>query len=400
MFMQKSDILEIRKRFAKEKVTFDNIAGCYVDASKNKLCQFNQSFLNLPEEELFKYLDIAKKSLSGSIGNHMIEYEFPTMEETVGGRQQVLMALRDGYNNDSLLDAYYDQIIENYVTDENYLILIFHDNYDIIRKASDNSELDESEEVYQYLLIAVCPVSLDKPALKYDSDMQSVISRERDLVVGAPEMSVLFPAFTERSTDIHSCLVYHKNPNEVHTEFITECLGCDPIKTASEIREEFYGIIRSNFDNEEQAEKAVLSATRDIHDTIVSQFQEGNRIVELSANDIVDMISEDNRFDESVRASIAEAYDKKFSENLRSDIIVDEGMLKKNEEKLHIIELEDTVAELHEQLNKSDFVNTDTVEISAPDAISDDIQITTVDGKRYICIPLDNIEVFVNGRSM
>lgn len=398
--MQKSDVLEIKKRFTKEKVTFDNIAGCYVDGSKNKVCTFNQSFLNLPEEEMFKYLDIAKKSLSGSIENNLIEYEFPTVEEASGGKQQILMGLRDGYNNDALLDAYYDHIIESYATIENYLILVFHDNYDVIKKTTDHDSLDESEEVYQYLLIAICPVTLDKPALTYDQNAQGVISRERDLVVGAPEMSLTFPAFTDRSTDIHSCMLYHKNPKEVHTEFIENVLGCDPIKTASEIREEFYGIIRSNFDNEEQAEKAVLSATKDIHEIITSQFEEGNRIVELTSKDIADMIADDNRFDDDTRESIAKAYDAKFSENLSSDIIVDETMLRKNEEKLHILELEDTVADLSQQIGSGMTKNTDVVDVTVPDELADDVVIRNVDGLECLCIPIEDVQAFVNGHGV
>ena len=51
--MNKSEVLELKKRFAKEKVSFDNLAGCYVDASKNKVCKFNGSFLNLEEEDFF-----------------------------------------------------------------------------------------------------------------------------------------------------------------------------------------------------------------------------------------------------------------------------------------------------------------------------------------------------------
>lgn len=395
--MNKADVLELRKRFAKEKVTFDNLAGCYVDASKNKVCKFNGSFLTLPDEEFFKYLDIAKKALSGTIGNNIMEYEFPSIEEAAGGRQQGLMALRDGFNNDTILDAYYDHIIETYEYTGNYLILVFHDNYDVITKTSDKQNLDESEEVYQYLLIAICPVELDKPALRYNSDIQIVESRERDLIVEPPVTSILFPAFTERSSDIHSVIVCNKNPKEPHHEFIENGLGCEAAKTISEMREEFYSIIRSNFDNEEQAEKAVLSATKDIHDTVVSRYEEGHRTVELSSDDIVDMISEDNRFNEEIQKSIAEAYDK-LDENLTADILIDESLLKKNEETIHILELEDTVVELNEKLNAAEFVNTDTVDVKVPDTIVGDVCVKEIEGKKFVCIPADDIETYVNGR--
>ena len=44
---------------------------------KNILLKFNETFLNLEEDEFFKYLEIAKKSLSGRIGNNLLELEFP-----------------------------------------------------------------------------------------------------------------------------------------------------------------------------------------------------------------------------------------------------------------------------------------------------------------------------------
>ena len=37
---------------------------------------FRGTFLNLDEEEFFKYLEIAKKTLSGTIGNQLLELSF------------------------------------------------------------------------------------------------------------------------------------------------------------------------------------------------------------------------------------------------------------------------------------------------------------------------------------
>ena len=392
--MNKKDVLELKKRFVKEKVTFDHLSGCYVDATKNKVCTFSGSFLNLPEEQFFKYLEIAKKSLSGTIGNNIMEYEFPSIEEASDGKQTALMVLRDGFDNDALLDAYYDHIIANYEYTGNYLILIYHDNYDVMTKTEDNQNLDESEEVYQYLLIAICPVELDKPALCYNEDAQNVESRKRDWIVGAPATSILFPAFTDRSSDIHSVVVYNKNPKESHPEFIENGLGCAVAKTIADMRDDFQSIIRSNFDNEEQADKAVLAATKDIHDVIVSQYEEGNRIVTLNSDDISDMLADDNRFSEDVRNNIAEAYSK-LDNNLSSDVIVDESLLKKNENALHILELEDTIAEL-----SGDFINTDTVDIKVPDAIRNDVCVKDIDGNKFICIPAEDVEAYVNGKEL
>ena len=52
------------------------MCGCYVDASKEKVVTFRETFLNLEDEEFHKYLEIAGKCLSGTLGNNLLELEF------------------------------------------------------------------------------------------------------------------------------------------------------------------------------------------------------------------------------------------------------------------------------------------------------------------------------------
>ena len=394
--MIQNEVTEIKKIMTKNDCCIHGLAGCYVDASKNKICKFNGKFLTLDEAVFYKYLEIAKKALSGTIGNNIIEYEFPLCEESAGGRQSDLMTLMDSYNDDTALDAYYDHIIDTYDYAGNYLILIFHDNYDVVTKTKDKKSLDESEEVYQYLLIAVCPVELDKPALYYNKSVQTMESKEQDWIVGAPMTSLLFPVFSDRTTDIHSIIVNSKNVKESHPEFVENGLGCHPVKPVSEMREEFYSIIRSNFDNEELAEKAVVSAAKDISYIVKNNFEDVHRKYELKSNDIVNMLSGDNRFNDAVKDSIADAYDK-LDGNLTADILVDNSLLKKNEDTIQILELEDRVVELNQKLNAKNSVDTNAIDITVPDFISDDACVKAIDGKKFVCVPVGDIDVYVNG---
>ena len=48
----------------------------------------------------------------------------------------------------------------------------------------------------------------------------------RDWVVGKPELGFLFPAFNDRSTDLHGALYYSKNVNDLHDSFMEQLLGC------------------------------------------------------------------------------------------------------------------------------------------------------------------------------
>ncbi len=223
--MNKKDVSELKRRLKKESCTITRMCGCYVDSERNRVVKLDETFLNLDEEEFFKYLEIAKKTLSGTIGNNLLELPFPMEEEAPGGRQQFLMALRSSsLLQEELLERFYDLVIDNYEYAGNYLILIFHDAYDVITKTSDNNKIDESEEVYEYLIGAVCPVSLSKPGLGYRADQNRIGPRVRDWVVGMPESGFIFPAFTDRSADIHAVMTYHKNAKEPHAEFMENIL--------------------------------------------------------------------------------------------------------------------------------------------------------------------------------
>ena len=66
--MNKKEVLELKRRFKKDAATFTRVCGCYVDGNHNKICKFGNTFLNLEEDEYYKYLEIANKALSGTLG--------------------------------------------------------------------------------------------------------------------------------------------------------------------------------------------------------------------------------------------------------------------------------------------------------------------------------------------
>ena len=173
--MNKREIAEIKKLFTKERCCINRLAGCYVDAEKNKVLKFREAFLSLPEEEMYKYLDIFRKALSGTIGKNLINMEFPLEQEMGEGTQKSLLALRDsGLQEDVILESFYDRIIETWYHPENYLILLIHGSYDIPMKTSDGLEMeDASEYVYDFVLCCLCPVALSKAgALLQRGDQQ------------------------------------------------------------------------------------------------------------------------------------------------------------------------------------------------------------------------------------
>ena len=104
--------------------------------------------------------------------------------------------------------------------------------------------------VYEHLLCSICPVKLSKAGVCYNEETNSIMDRIRDWIVEVPQKGFLFPAFTDRNSDIHSLLYYSKNPEELQPEFVEEFLGCRIPLTAKTQKESFHTIIEETLGNE------------------------------------------------------------------------------------------------------------------------------------------------------
>ena len=124
--MNKRDVLELKKRLTKKDCTFTKMSGCYVNSNKEIVLSFTEDFRDLREEEYYKYLDIASKILSGTIGNNLLKLDFSNEAEEVGAIQQMLLGIRESsLLNEGLLDTFYKHVIDNFYYVGNYLILLF-----------------------------------------------------------------------------------------------------------------------------------------------------------------------------------------------------------------------------------------------------------------------------------
>lgn len=414
--MTKKDVLELKRRFKKSECTFTRLCGCYVNGEKEIVLNIGETFLNLEEEEFYKYLDIAKKTLSGTVGNNLLELIFPLEEEEPGGKQQFLMGLREsGLKNEGLLESFYQHIIDTYDYAGNYLILIFHDAYDVMRKTSDNNKLDESEEVYEYLLCAICPVTLSKPALGYLESENRIGPRIRDWVVGAPENGFVFPAFTDRSTDIHSIMYYTRNPKDPHPEFMELGLGCDPKPTATEQKETFKCIINNAIAPIEQEEGHYFM---EIQENLNSLIEEKEAIDDnscepllLTSHTIQEVLVESG-IPEDVTSVIERSYTEEFGDTPpHVEHLIDSKALAANVHRKREKELVQQVQTLQQKLEETQQDDTQPVTLPA-DELSEDYDVILnvkpekvdqissqiIDGKKCLVIPIDeNEHATVNG---
>ena len=284
--MIKKEIAEIKRQFTPANCSISRICGCYVDGEKNKKADFKEAFLSLPEEDMFKYFELLRKNLSGTLGKNLINLEFPLAAEEEGGPHEFLLKLRNSrLQNDTLLDAFYDRIIENYDYVGNYLILLIHDAYDIPGKTSDGIEMeDASDEVYSYILCSICPVDLSKPGLSYNELEGSFQNRIRDWVVQMPQLGFLFPAFNDRSTDLHSTLYYSKDAEELKENFVDLMLGCPLPLSAGGQKETFQSLVEETL-----GDTCDIETVKNIHEKmneIVQEHKEDPEPVVLDKNEV------------------------------------------------------------------------------------------------------------------
>lgn len=414
-YMNKKDILELKRRFKKEACTFTRLCGCYVDADHNKVVNFGETFLNLDDEEFYKYLEIAKKVLSGTIGNNLLELEFPMAEEAPGGRQQFLMGLRESaLKNDDLMETFYDQVIDSYDYVGNYLILVFHDAYDVMTKTSDNNKLDESEEVYEYLLCAICPVSLTKPGLGYREDENRIGPRIRDWVVGVPDTGFVFPAFTDRSTDIHSVMFYTRDAKTPHSEFMEAGLGCGSKLTATEKKLTFQSIVKEVIGEEDEESEALFMDIQENLNEMIPAAEEETEEPEpvIVTTTAISTVLTESGVSEEQAAVIEKTYEEVFKEELpEAGHLIDPKLIEANEKRKEKLELIQQVESLKHQLEETrtlpvaESEDDDAPAVKTYDVILrvkpekvTQIHSQIIDGKKCLVIPMDEDEhAAVNG---
>lgn len=271
--MISKEILEIKKQFTPENCAITRLCGCYVDHEKNRKFEVNRSFLTMEEDEAFKYFEIFKQTLTGTLGKKLMNMDFPLHQEEPGGTQEFLYRLRQSQLNDeALLDEFYNKIIDNFDYGENYYIILIHGIYDVPGKTSDGIEMfDASDNVYEYILCSICPVKLEKAGLSYDVDQNSIVGRNRDWVVDPPVKGFLFPAFNDRAADIHQALYFTKKPEELQPKLIEELLGSDIPLSAKNQKVTFNEVLSTTLEDE-----CDLNMVKVIHDNL-QEMVEANK---------------------------------------------------------------------------------------------------------------------------
>lgn len=200
--INREDMLELTRRMTVKRTSMTRIAGSYMDADGFIDGTFNTNFLKLSIKDKEKNLAIAKTIPFAATNTELKQYKFSKESMKTGGIWQLLMGIKtSGLKNDALLEKFYELVGESYETDHDYAIYVFHDCYDVPVKAADHERMWESEEVFEYIICAICPVSGD-----YEP--------------GKPECGFLFPAFTDRSEDRNHVNVFQAEGKQEYLQLL------------------------------------------------------------------------------------------------------------------------------------------------------------------------------------
>ncbi len=197
--INRGDMLELTRRMTLKRNCFHRIAGAYLDRDGGIDGTFNRHFLKLSDKDRQQYLEIAKTIPFSETNANLKEHFFSKEEQKPGGVWQMLSAIKESeLKNDALLDIFYELFAEKYTADSDYAIYLFYGSYDIPLKSSDGESLWDSEEVYRFLICAVCPVSKN-----YEPD--------------SPQYGFLFPALKDRSSDSDRANIFWADPANERT---------------------------------------------------------------------------------------------------------------------------------------------------------------------------------------
>ena len=269
--MNDKEIGEIRRHLRRDRSNITKIYGCFVNDNREIITEFSQSTGMMPENEGDKYFALFKRVLSGSVGKNLIDLSFKTAQVAQGAPEhKLLMDLREcKLSDDELLHGFFQKIIDTVTLEGNYLILIGCDSYDVPFKGKDDiSDADKSEEVYTYLICAICPVKQTKANLHYVPEEKLFHDGAMNQPVSAPVLGFLFPAFDNRSTNIYNAL-YYTHDIKVSQDSLIEALFNTPVPMpAAEQKKCFEALLTTAL-----GEDCNLDVVQTVHDQLCERIE-------------------------------------------------------------------------------------------------------------------------------
>ena len=370
--MNKKETAEIKKNFSDKSGFFimERVLTGFIDAEKNLRYHHVNSCLTMPVEEHDVYDETLKKVLNTNVGKSFVEYEFPNEAYEEGKPQEMLYTLlRSELKDEVLCENFLNHIANNIAYTGPFAVITAYCTYTIRKKDKNDEYADGEDEIYNYLLTAICPVNTGSDGFVFDSFNNEIMKKmNTELIISkAPSDGFLYPVFSNRSSDINHVMYYAKSASKPNISVIEDVLGCTFVMSAENEKANFQSILKN-----------VVGDDLDY-------------MVIKTVNEKIQEVVEENE----------EETDKTVIDDLRlKDILTDIGVPQERVE---------MVAPVFEKvcgntpLTASNLVENKTV-LAAPGitvnikpSAADKVRTSVVDGRRCLLIDIDDPTIEING---
>ncbi|WP_044974235.1 DUF4317 family protein [Ruminococcus sp. HUN007] len=371
--MNKKELNEIKKNFNDDSGLFviNTFFSAYIDPEKNVKYKMSKPYSIIADDEREVITDSLKKVLTGTIGKHLVEYEFPLESFEDGKAQKILYDLVESKMKDeSLIDTFLEKITSNIDYAASFTLLAAHCTYSIMRKnRNDDDDPDNVTDEYNFIVTAVCPANTNDVGLFYDEESCTISKKTNNemIISKIPTDGFMYPVFSDRSPDVNHIMYFSKKADKPNISIIENVLDCVFVMSA---------------ENEKARFQQVLNAvcSDELNYNVITQVNDKIReVVELSRNE----------------TEAAKINDKQLKH-----ILSDAGV---SEEKLQALEpaYQQIVGET--DLTASNLAENRTV-VSTPDVtinIKKDaacrLRTSSIEGRNCLIIDLDDPNIVVNG---
>lgn len=248
--MNKKETAEIKKNFSDKSGFFimERVLTAFIDAEKNLRYHHVSSCLTMPVEEHDVYDETLKKVLNTNVGKSFVEYEFPNEAYDEGQPQNILYTLLTSELKDELVcEDFLNHIADRIAYEGPLAVITAYCTYTVRQKDKNDEFADGEDEIYRYLLTAICPVNTSSDGFVFDSFNNEITKKlNTELIISkAPSDGFLFPVFSNRSSDINHVMYYAKSAKKPNISIIEEVLGCNFVMSADNEKSSFQTILKS-----------------------------------------------------------------------------------------------------------------------------------------------------------
>ena len=370
--MNKKDLSELKKNFntSSDLFVLNRVATAFVDAEKN-IHQTNiRNWYNIPSEERNCLMQTLKRTLSGTLGKGLLEYEFPNEAYEEGGSQNILYAaLESKLQDESAVSLLMEQIVGNLNYVSTYAVLVGHGTYTVFHKSKDDAIDPYQTHEYHFLITAICPVEVRVDGLVYDEEADAIQRKEKHdrIVAKIPTDGFLYPTFTGRSPDVNHVLYFAKKPSEINVSMVEDVLGCRFTQTADEQKAAFQNMMQEIV-ADELSYQVITGVNEKLRD-IMAEYANDPELREVD--------------DIHVR-----------------DILLDSGVSQERAEEMQMAYREATKGKpilVNNLVESKTTISMDGITVSIGKDATDKVRTRCVNDRRYLLIDLDEPAVKING---